>query len=46
MERLWIEFGSEALDVLSGHSRLAALEAHAELKVVEPFDHAIPDVGA
>src|SRR5262249_48062292 len=49
MERLRIELAREAHDVVMGDQRLAGLEAHAELEVVEPLDHArasFPGCGA
>ena len=40
MERLRIEFGGKTQDVFFRHRDLIAFKFHADLQVVEPFNHA------
>jgi len=37
--RLWIELRCEPLDVFGRDNFFLALKAHANSKIVEPFDH-------
>src|SRR5689334_19492836 len=43
MKRLRIILPRKAYDVVLRYRHRRALEAHADLQVVEPFDHAIPN---
>jgi len=45
MKRLRIVLPGEADDVILRHRYRLTFEAHADLQVVEPFDHAISDSG-
>jgi hypothetical protein len=41
VERLRIEFGGEALDIVTGDFGFTAAVPHADCQVVEPLDHDI-----
>src|SRR6266704_1706861 len=41
VERLRIEFRREPLDIFTRDRRLTAPEAHPDLQIIEPFDHAV-----